>query len=195
VKHPEHARDAARAFAWVRSNISRHGGDPERLFLMGHSAGGHLTALLATDPKHLKAAGVPAGTLKGAIPMSGVYFIPALPETTRGFLRFLPEAFGSDPETCRDASPVNHLKTLACPLLVLTETEDTLRVRPSMEILKAAIQRQGVTGVEFVDAKDRNHLSIVTKMMGPESDPVRDRILEWVRGRCKELDAGPARGK
>jgi len=189
VKHPEHARDAARAFAWVHANIARQGGDPERLFLMGHSAGGHLAALLAADPKYLKDAGVPAGTLKGAIPMSGVYLIPALPDTTRGILRFLPQAFGSDPEACRDASPVTHLKTLASPALVITETRDTLLVRPSMEILKAAVRGQGVTGVEFVDAAERDHLSIVVRMMLPGEDPIRSRILEWVRKRCQDLDA------
>src|SRR5215216_568676 len=39
VRHPEHAKDAARAFAWVRRNIAKHGGDPDRIFLAGHSAG------------------------------------------------------------------------------------------------------------------------------------------------------------
>lgn len=195
VKHPEHARDAARAFAWVHANAARHGGDPERLFLMGHSAGGHLAALLAADPKYLKAAGVPEGALKGSIPMSGVYLIPALPENARGFLRFLPEAFGSDPAVCRDASPVTHLKTLACPLLVVTETEDTLRVRPSMEILRAAVRTQGAPGVEFFDAEGRNHFSIVARMMDPGDDPVRARILEWIRKRCGILDGAPPGGK
>ncbi len=195
VKHPEHARDAARAFAWIHANIARHGGDPERLFLMGHSAGGHLSALLAADPKYLNDAGLPAGALKGAVPMSGVYFIPALPDETRGFLRFLPQAFGSDPQVCRDASPVTHLKTLACPLLVLTETRDTLLVRPSMEILRAAVRRQSVAGVEFADAEDRDHLSIVIRMSAPGADPVRARIVEWVRRRCRELDGPKGEGK
>ncbi len=190
VKHPEHARDGARAFAWVHERIGKYGGDPERLFLMGHSAGGHLTALLASDPKYLSEAGVPRGTLKGAVPLSGVYLIPALPEDTRGFLRILPQAFGSDPETCRDASPVTHLKTLACPMLVITETNDTLRVRPSMEILRAAVGSQKIQGVEFVDAEGRDHLTIVGRMMALGADAVRDRIVEWVRKRCRELDSG-----
>ncbi len=190
VKHPEHARDSARAFAWVQANIARHGGDPARLFLMGHSAGGHLTALLAADPRHLREAGAPDGALKGAIPMSGVYLIPALPEETRGLLRFIPQAFGSDPEACRDASPVNHLRTLSCPMLVVTETRDTLLVRPSMEILRAAVRRQGIAGVEFFDAQDRDHITIIARTSAPGDDPVRAKIIEWIRRRCAELDAG-----
>jgi hypothetical protein len=64
-----------------------------------------------------------------------------------------------------------------------------------MEILRAAVRSQGVSGVEFFDAEGRNHLSIVTRMMDPGDDPVRARILEWIRKRCKALDATPAREK
>lgn len=193
VRHPEHARDAARAFGWVRHRIAGYGGDPDHLFLMGHSAGGHLAALLATDPKYLKEADVPAGALKGVIPMSGVYLIPALPRDTRGILRFLSDAFGSDPEVCRDASPVNHLGTLACPMLVITETKDTLRVRPSMEILRAAVRARGIPDVEFADAEDRDHLSIVLRLASAGEDPVRGRILEWIRLRCRGRDGSSRR--
>src|SRR5262245_21362401 len=46
VKHPEHVKDVARAFAWTRKNIAAYGGDPDRIILAGHSAGGHLVSLL-----------------------------------------------------------------------------------------------------------------------------------------------------
>lgn len=181
VKHPEHIRDVARAFAWVHGNIAKHGGDPERLYVMGHSAGGHLSALLALDPTYLDDLKVPRTAIKGAIPMSGVYFVPALPADTKGFLRILPDAFGSDPDACRDASPTAHVKTAACPFLVLTETDDNLRVRPSMELFRAAVAKEGVKGFEFVDAEERNHLSIVTRMAGQGEDPCRRRILDFVK--------------
>src|SRR5688572_31990621 len=138
VKHPEHAKDVARAFAWLHANIEKHGGSAERLYVMGHSAGGHLAALLALDPAFLDDLKVPRGAIKGAIPMSGVYRVVAMPADTRGFLKIMPDAFGSDPEVCRAASPVTHVKNASCPFLVLTETEDTLKVRPSMTLLKAA---------------------------------------------------------
>jgi acetyl esterase/lipase len=181
VKHPEHIKDCARAFAWLHANIAKHGGDPERLYVMGHSAGGHLSALLALDPTYLDDLKVPKGAIKGAIPMSGVYMVPALPADTKGFLKILPEAFGSDPEACRNASPVTHVKDVACPFLVLTETEDTLKVRPSMELLKAAVGRAGARGFEFVDAEDRSHLSILGRMSQLGADPYRQRILDFVR--------------
>jgi acetyl esterase/lipase len=180
VKHPEHIRDVARAFAWLHANIARHGGDPERLYVMGHSAGGHLSALLALDPRYLDDLKVPRGAIKGAVPMSGVYVVPALPPDTKGFLKILPDAFGSDPEVCRKASPASHVKDAGCPFLVLTETDDTLRVRPSMELLKAAVAREGARGFAFVDAEERTHLSILARMAGPGEDPYRRRILDFV---------------
>src|SRR5262245_18121268 len=55
VQHPAHVQDVARAFAWTHKNIAKHGGNPDQIFISGHSAGGHLVALLATDESHLKA--------------------------------------------------------------------------------------------------------------------------------------------
>jgi acetyl esterase/lipase len=77
VKHPEHVKDVARAVAWTKRHVAEHGGDPERLFLAGHSAGGHLVALLATDETYLKAEGLRTADIKGVIGLSGVYRIPA----------------------------------------------------------------------------------------------------------------------
>jgi len=185
VKHPEHVRDCARAFAWVRSNIARHGGDPERLFVMGHSAGGHLAALLALHPKHLEDVKVPREAIKGAIPMSGVYVVPALPADTKGFLKILPEAFGSEAEVCRDASPATHVANTLCPFLVLTETNDTLRVRPSMELFRAAVDKSAVKDFTFLDAEDRDHASIIVRMTALGDDPYRRRIVDFIRARCK----------
>ncbi len=76
VKHPEHIKDVARAFAWTHEHIAGYGGRPDRLFLLGHSAGGHLVSLLATDPEYLRAEGLSPEDVKGVIAISGVYRIP-----------------------------------------------------------------------------------------------------------------------
>lgn len=77
ARHPDHVRDLARAFAWVRDHAADYGGDPGRIFLLGHSAGGHLVSLLATDEKYLKAEGHDTTDVKGVVAVSGVYRIPA----------------------------------------------------------------------------------------------------------------------
>jgi acetyl esterase/lipase len=75
-KHPEQIKDVARAFAWTRRHIVEYGGNADKLFLVGHSAGGHLAALLATDERYLKAEGLGTADIKGVIAVSGVYQIP-----------------------------------------------------------------------------------------------------------------------
>jgi acetyl esterase/lipase len=77
VKHPEHIKDVARAFAWTKNHIAEHGGKADKIFLVGHSAGGHLVALLATDEKYLKAHGCGNADIQGVVCLSGVYRIPA----------------------------------------------------------------------------------------------------------------------
>src|SRR5918912_3405987 len=64
-------RDVARAVRWVHDHIAEHGGDPKRLFIMGHSAGAQLAALLCTDDRYLKAEGVPLADVKGCMPFEG----------------------------------------------------------------------------------------------------------------------------
>jgi acetyl esterase/lipase len=76
VKHPEHVKDVARAFVWLRNHISDYGGDPEQIFVAGHSAGGHLVALLATDETYLRGEGLQTTDIRGVIAVSGVYHIP-----------------------------------------------------------------------------------------------------------------------
>ncbi len=95
AKHPDHVQDVAKAVAWTRSHIAEHGGDPSNLYLAGHSAGGHLVALLATDETYLKAEGMRSSDLKGVIAISGVYRIP----TEKLQVRFggaTPVSFGLD---------------------------------------------------------------------------------------------------
>jgi acetyl esterase/lipase len=81
VRHPEHVKDVARAFAWVRKNIAGQGGDPDRIVIAGHSAGGHLATLLVADECYL---GDPALALdadarkaiRAVVSLSGVYRVP-----------------------------------------------------------------------------------------------------------------------
>jgi len=76
VKHPEHVRDVARALAWTRAHIAERGGRTDRIFLAGHSAGGHLVALLTTDETFLKAEGLSTADIRGVITISGPYRLP-----------------------------------------------------------------------------------------------------------------------
>ncbi len=76
VRFPAFVQDGADAVRWTRDNITRFGGDPERIAIAGHSAGGHTVAMLALDPQWLAKAGAP-GAVKAAVGLSGPYdFFP-----------------------------------------------------------------------------------------------------------------------
>jgi acetyl esterase/lipase len=76
VKHPEHVKDVARAIAWTKSHLGAMGGRTDKLFLAGHSAGGHLVALVTTDPTYLRAEKLSEKDIAGVVGISGVYRIP-----------------------------------------------------------------------------------------------------------------------
>ena len=78
VSHPEHINDIAAAFAWVHNNIQHHGGDPQRIFVAGHSSGGYLAMLLASDPAYLEPYSLTPQHIRGVIPISGFFYIDRL---------------------------------------------------------------------------------------------------------------------
>jgi acetyl esterase/lipase len=112
-------RDVAKSLGWVHKHIAAHGGDPQRILVMGHSAGAQLAALMCIDERYLKAEGVPLDVLKGCVPVDGdTYDVPAIIETaeTRRRVHGQPQAkfghrekFGNDPAKHRDYSAVTHV--------------------------------------------------------------------------------------
>src|SRR5262249_42860756 len=112
-------RDVAKSVRCVHDQIAEHGGDPKRLFIMGHSAGAQLAALVCTDDRYLKAEGLSLAIVKGCVPVDGdTYDVPAIIETaeTRNRVHGLPqpkfghrEKFGNDAAKHRDFSAVTHV--------------------------------------------------------------------------------------
>ena len=131
VKHPKHIEDVAHAFAWTCKNISDYGGDPERIYVAGHSSGGHLVSLLATDPTYLKGVGRSQKDIRGVIAISGVYrledldfkqLLPArckCPEL-RDKVNPIATVFGNDPDVWKQASPIYHVGPGLPPFLLLS---------------------------------------------------------------------------
>jgi acetyl esterase/lipase len=77
--HPAQIEDIAAAFAWVHKHAAGFGGDTRRIYLSGHSAGGHLVSLLATDPRYLEKYDLASDAIRGVISISGVYDVRDTP--------------------------------------------------------------------------------------------------------------------
>lgn len=112
-------RDVAKAIRWTHDNIAKYGGDPDRILVMGHSAGAQLAAIVSIDDRYLKSEGLSLSIIKGCVPVDGdTYDVPAIIEMaeTRARVHHLPMPtfghrvkFGNDPARHKDYSAVTHV--------------------------------------------------------------------------------------
>jgi acetyl esterase/lipase len=112
IKHPTHAMDCAKAIAWIHDHVAEYGGDPARMHLMGHSAGGHLAAILGINERFLKAHGKDLSILKSNVLLDPAAIdIPRYVELENGraMTALYELAFGQDPANQLDASPQQHV--------------------------------------------------------------------------------------
>ena len=117
VQFPEFMHDAARALAWTRAHAREFGGDAQRLFVMGHSAGGQIAALLACDKRYLAEVDLTPRNLAGMIGIAGAYaFLP--------FVEREPEIFGNDAQGRYDSQPINFVDGDEPPMLLLQGIDD-----------------------------------------------------------------------
>jgi acetyl esterase/lipase len=171
VKHPAHIQDVAKAFAWTYRNIGNQGGKTDEMFVGGHSAGGHLAALLATDGRYLEAEKLSLANIKGAIPISGVYTIR--PGKLSG-------PFGSDETVCRNASPMSHVGGKHPPFLVLYADKDGPGFDKMADDFAQALQKNKIEATSR-KINDRTHGSIVGNMVN-QDDPTMQLVLGFIAG-------------
>ncbi len=176
VQHPAHIEDVARAFAWVHKNISQYGGNPEKIFIMGHSAGGHLAALLALDEKYLQAHGLTLAAIKGAIPISGIYDVTIEPP---GPFNVYQIVFGTDPQRRRDASPITHVGPRKPPSLIMYAQFDFPGFDAQARQLFSSLREyQNEAALVEIPAKD--HVTIIASI-GTANDTTTEAILKFLR--------------
>ena len=189
VEMGELFRDVAKSLGWVHRNIGAYGGDPTRIFVMGHSAGAQLAALLCIDDRYLKAEGVPFDVLKGCVPVDGdTYDLPAI-ITTAEIRRTvhglpLPEfghrvKFGNDPRKHRDYSAVSHAtqgKGIP-PFLIIHDagqpdvTAQAMRLAAALEAAEVPARRFG--------ARETTH-NRLNEHLGLPDDPATEELFNFL---------------
>lgn len=139
VKLDGFMQDAANAVAWAHAHAAEFGGAPDDVFVMGHSAGGQIAALLATDPAWLAAHDMRPAELAGFIGLAGCYaFVPITAKKDQDML----DAFGTTLAEQRRAEPISHLGGAEPPMLLLQGAADH-DVDPSNALaLNQAMQAQ-----------------------------------------------------
>jgi acetyl esterase/lipase len=137
VKMPGFMHDAAQAALWAAAHANEYGGARERLYLMGHSAGAHLAALLALNPRYFAAAGQAAPRIAGVIGLSGPYdFLPLLEPDVQ-------DMFGP-PELYPQSQPINFVRADAPPMLLVHGLNDETVLPKNARNLATALGALGV---------------------------------------------------
>lgn len=172
---PAMLEDTAAAVAWTRDNIARHGGDPDHIVLMGHSAGAYNVVMTALDRQWLGREGQSADALAGVIGLAGPYdFYPFDSDSTRA-------SFGAAPDPAA-TQPVRFARADAPPLLLLTgEADTTVKPRNTRALAQAVEQAGGQVQTGFYPAMD--HADILIALASPwrRDRTVLDRVIAFAR--------------
>lgn len=156
VHFPEFVQDGADAVDWVRANIADHGGNPDRIVLMGHSAGAHIAAMLAHDPQWL---GDDRAALRGFVGLAGPYDFA--PFDTQASIA----AFGEWPQV-EETQPITFAAAGAPPPLLLTGADDTTVKPRNSEALSAALAEAGVSA-RMVSYPGVDHIDVLIALARP----------------------------
>jgi acetyl esterase/lipase len=140
VHFPAFMHDAARAVAWARDHAAEFGGDPARLFVMGHSAGGQIAALLAADQRYLNGVDMRPRDLAGMIGLAGAYaFLPFVDDEAK--------IFGNNASGRYDSQPINFIDGDEPPMLLLQGTDDDEVPPHNAEVVAERAQAMDGTAV------------------------------------------------
>jgi acetyl esterase/lipase len=188
-------RDVARSLGWIHKNIAAHGGDPKRIFVMGHSAGAQLAALLCTDDRYLNAEGVPFDVLQGCVPVDGdTYDLPAiimtveLCQTVHGLP--LPKyghrvKFGNDPQKHIDFSAVTHVaKGKGIPPFLILHVAGHPNTTAQARRLGAVLKEAEIP-VKVYGARETTH-SKLSADLGLSDDPATKELFAFVDANLKK---------
>jgi acetyl esterase/lipase len=176
VKCPVYLEDAAAAVAWTVGNIGKHKGDPDKIFISGHSAGGYLTAMLGLDSRWLARHKIPLTKIAGLMPVAGQMITHSTIREERGIRAAAP--------LIDDFAPCHHVRADAPPFLCFAGDKD-LPARAEENIyFAAAMKAAGHKNIECRIVPGRTHGSIAGKF-AEANDEVALAMLEFMRKRMK----------
>jgi acetyl esterase/lipase len=185
VKMDGFMQDAAKAVAWAHQHASEFGGASNDMFVMGHSAGGQIGALLATDPSWLALYGLRPADLAGFIGLAGCYDFMPIPASEKDMLGI----FGHDPASQARAQPVRFVSGHEPPMLLLQGEADH-EVDPSNAVsLAHALQaRHEDVTLRLYPGVSHNALIFALSRPFHGDAPTLDDVLHFIRAHAKAGD-------
>jgi len=175
------AADCASALKWVSTNAGSYGGNKERIFVMGHSAGAHLSALIHSDPQYFKKEGIP-DPIKGIIlnDAFGLDMFEYLSKAeTDGNTKSFLNTFSTDQEVWKVASPLYYLQNFDAPVLLFVgeKTYPAIKIQ-SERLRKELTESNRVTNLRIIPGK--KHVPMIAQMIFPANE-LYNYILDFMR--------------
>ncbi len=180
------AEDIATAIKWVYENIPTYGGNSERIFLMGHSAGAHLVSLVATDESYLQNIGLDLNDLSGVVSLdTRAYNIPKLADGDT-LPRLYANIFGNDPQIWEIASPISHVEAgkNIPPITIAWSKGGNDNINNAAEReefaneFSEALNAVGVSTL-LADGSTKTHAEI-NHQFGEPDDALTQNIIDWL---------------
>jgi acetyl esterase/lipase len=182
AKHPAQVEDVAAAVRWVRDHVAEYGGDPQKLVLMGHSAGCHLVTLVALDPRPLAKVHLAPADLKGIVSWSGGAFDLVEKVKSGGmYADYIRINFGPDEATWRDASPIAHIgEGKPMPPFLFASAEKGNAASQTISEKMAELIRAARGTAQTAVLPGKTH-SAANNDLGTPGDTTGDMLVRFVR--------------
>lgn len=172
-RFPDFVEDGAKAAVFLHKNLPDYGGDPQRLFTAGHSAGAYIAVMLASNPEYLKGAGSDISCLAGAIGIAGPYDFLPITNPTRI------EIFGGADRV--ETQPIHFIDGKRPPMLLLTGDCDVNILPRNTESMAARLREHG-SNVEAIVYPGIEHFRIILGLapLFRRMIPIRADIIRFV---------------
>lgn len=161
VIFPKFVEDGASAIRWTKDHVGEFGGDTNRVYLMGHSAGAHIAAMLTLNPQYLRAVGLDRSAIRATVGISGPYDFTPNP-WDRPVLGLPENSDYIDPRV----EPITYVDGKEPPMLLLQGLKDNIVSPINAEHLSARIREKGGE-VKYITFPKRGHKSMVVALVSP----------------------------
>ena len=180
IKFPTHNIDIADAIKWVYDHISTYGGNPDKIILLGHSAGAHLVSLTATNQSYLQQAGVPVTSIVGVASIdTKMYDVYDQIQNQANVPDMYLNAFGNDPQENTEASPIRNLSATYFPKFFIAKRGSADRIQAANQFI-LALQNAGVDEVTLY-ADSYNHIQINDAIGEKDEDVITPALKSFFK--------------
>lgn len=175
------AADVAMALKWTKENISSYGGDPGKIYISGHSAGGQLAALVATDNSYCSALGI-QNPVKGAVMIDAFgldmyHYFNTTPAAPPGYYL----VFGRDSAAWKSASPAYHLHRGMPPFLLFAGGKTYAAIKTGTAAFYAALKPYQPS-VQLIEVPHSRHIGMIFSFLNPRKKAYR-QIIGFMKGK------------